>query len=181
MFHLQAHATTDPKLVAALQAASGRVSAVARVHERLYRDADIQVVDLSTYLADVCHDLAEVVAPCTIDFESSGVVRLETDRAVLLALLVGELVTNAAKHAYATAAEGTITVRIIQQNSNQISLAVRDAGTGLPDGFTLEGQRGFGMRIVRAFLRPTGATIAVHRRHPGTEFVVEIPIDRRVQ
>jgi two-component sensor histidine kinase len=181
MFHLQAHATTDPKLVEALQAASGRVSAVARVHERLYRDADIQVVDLSTYLADVCHDLAEVVAPCTIDFESSGVVRLETDRAVLLALLVGELVTNAAKHAYATAAEGTITVRIIQQNSNQISLAVRDAGTGLPDGFTLEGQRGFGMRIVRAFLRPTGATIAVHRRHPGTEFVVEIPIDRRVQ
>ena len=181
MFHLQAHATTDPKLVEALQAASGRVSAVARVHERLYRDADIQVVDLSTYLADVCHDLAEVVAPYTIDFESSGVVRLETDRAVLIALLIGELVTNAAKHAYATAAEGIITVRIFQQNSNQISLAVRDAGTGLPDGFDLEGQKGFGMRIVRAFLRPTGATIAVHRRHPGTEFVVEIPIDRKVQ
>ena len=181
MFHLQAHATTDPKLVEALQAASGRVSAVARVHERLYRDADIQVVDLSTYLADVCHDLADVVAPCTIDFKSSGVVRLETDRAVLLALLVGELVTNAAKHAYATAEEGTITVRITQENSNQISLSVRDSGTGLPDGFELEGQTGFGMRIVRAFLRPTGATIAVHRRQPGTEFVIEIPIDRKVQ
>ena len=60
MFHLQAHASTDPALIQALHAASGRINAVARVHERLYRDADLRMVDLSAYLTDVCHDLSEV-------------------------------------------------------------------------------------------------------------------------
>jgi hypothetical protein len=33
------------------------------------------------------------------------------------------------------------------------------------------------MRIVRAFLQPTGAKLAVHRKSPGAEFVMHIPID----
>src|SRR5436190_7104641 len=87
MFHLQAHASTDPALIQALHAASGRINAVARVHERLYRDADIQMVDLSAYLTDVCHDLNELVLPCTVNFHAAGKVSMGTDRAVLVALL----------------------------------------------------------------------------------------------
>jgi two-component sensor histidine kinase len=112
MFHLKAQASTDPALIQALQAASGRVTAVARGHERLYRDADVRMVDLSAYLNDVCRDLSEVVSPCIIDFRASSQVRMGTDRAVLVALLVGELITNAARHAYAGAVAGAITVRL---------------------------------------------------------------------
>jgi two-component sensor histidine kinase len=177
MFHLQAHASTDPTLIQALQAASGRVTAVARVHERLYRDADIRMVDLSAYLADVCHDLSEVVLPCIIDFSASGQVRMGTDRAVLVALLVGELVTNAAKHAYAGDVAGTITIRLAPEGANAALVTVSDEGTGLPSDFDLDTQGGFGMRIVRAFLQPTGAKLAVHRKSPGTEFVMHVPID----
>jgi two-component sensor histidine kinase len=177
MFHLQAHASTDPTLIQALQAASGRVTAVARVHERLYRDADIRMVDLSAYLTDVCHDLSEVVSPSIVDFRASGQVRMGTDRAVLVALLVGELITNAAKHAYAGDAGGAITVRLEPEGENAALVAVSDEGMGLPSDFDPDTQGGFGMRIVRAFLQPTGATLAVHRKSPGTEFVMHVPID----
>jgi two-component sensor histidine kinase len=177
MFNLQAHASTDPTLIQALQAASGRVTAVARVHERLYRDADIRLVDLSAYLADVCHDFNEVVSPCIIDFQASGQVRIGTDQAVLVALLVGELITNAAKHAYGGDVVGPITVRLAADGNNAATVSVSDEGTGLPSDYNPDTQRGFGMRIVRAFLQRAGAKLAVNRKSPGTEFVMYVPID----
>jgi two-component sensor histidine kinase len=177
MFHLQAQASTDPALIQALQAASGRVTAIARVHERLYRDPDVGVVDLSAYLTDVCDDLNDVVSPCTIDFQALGQVRMGTDHAVLVALLVGELVTNAAKHAYAGDVAGAITVRLDPDGEDAARVVVSDQGMGLPSDFDLDTQGGFGMRIVRAFLQPTGAKLDVHRRSPGTEFVIHVPIE----
>jgi len=176
MFHLQANASTDPALIQALHAASGRINAVARVHERLYRDADIQMVDLSAYLTDVCHDLNELVLPCTVNFHAAGKVSMGTDRAVLVALLIGELITNAAKHAYPVNVAGAITVHLAPAGENAL-VAVSDDGTGLPSDFDPHTQGGLGMRIVRAFLQPTGAKLAVNRRSPGTEFVIQIPTD----
>ena len=177
LFHLQAQASTDQTLIQALQAASGRVTAVARVHERLYRDADVRVVNLAAYLADFCHDLGEVVSPCKIDFQASDQVGMETDRAVLVALAVGELITNAAKHAYAGNVAGIITVRLASEGENAAQVAVSDDGAGLPSDFDIETKGGLGMRIVRAFLQPTGTKLAVHRKNPGTEFVMHLPIN----
>ena len=177
LFHLQAQASTDPTLIQALQAASGRVTAIGRVHERLYRDADVRIVDLSAYLADVCHDLGEVVSPCRIDFRAADQIGMETDRAVLVALAVGELITNAAKHAYPGNVGGVITVRLVTEGENAAQVAVSDDGAGLPSDFDAESKGGLGMRIVRAFLQPTGTKLAVHRKNPGTEFAMHVPIN----
>lgn len=177
LFHLQAQGSTDPILIQALQAASGRVTAVARVHERLYRDADVRVVDLAAYLADVCHDLGEVVSPCKVDFRASDQVGVETDRAVLVALAVGELITNAAKHAYTGNVAGVIRVHLAIEGENSAQVAVSDDGIGLPPDFDADSKGGLGMRIVRAFLQPTGTRLAFHRRNPGTEFVMHVPIN----
>ena len=117
----------------------------------------IRMVDLSAYLTDVCHDLSEVVLPCIVNFHADGKVRMGTDRAVLVALLVGELITNAAKHAYPGDVAGAITVHLAPAGENAALVAVSDEGTGLPSDFDLDTQRGFGMRIVRAFLQPTEA------------------------
>ena len=177
VLHLQAQSTSESTLVQALQEASARVTAVARVHERLYRNSDIRVVDLSSYLADVCGDLGQVVSPSTIDFRASGPVRIPTDRAVYIALLVGELVTNAAKHAYSSKNPGTITVRLNLEESTSVAVMVSDNGVGLPDGFDVVEGGGFGMRIVRAFLQPLDAQIHIHRKDSGTEFAVRFPLD----
>ena len=177
MFHLQAKTASDATVVQALQAASGRVTAVARVHERLYRGSDVATVDLTAYLADVCADLKEITAPCEIEFQASETFRVGTDRAVLIALLVGELVTNAAKHGYAGASGGTIRIRLERMGNNTLSLSVRDDGVGLPNDFDIEQSRGFGMTIVRAFLQQSGTKVTVRRPGSGAEFLVEIPLE----
>src|SRR6476659_1312502 len=68
MFNLQARSSKDTALVQALQEAYGRVTAVARVHERLYRSAEVGDVDLTAYLDDVCKDLQGVSGKNVIEF-----------------------------------------------------------------------------------------------------------------
>jgi two-component sensor histidine kinase len=177
MFHLQARSSLDPKLAQALEEAYGRVTAVARAHERLYRDPDVRSVDLAAYLSDVSDDLNRVVAPCSIAFNASEPIRIGTDRAVLVALLVGELATNSAKHAYGEDHPGLITVGLTRSAARTIAISVCDEGRGLPVDFDPQKSRGFGMTIIRAFLQQSGAKLDIRRLSPGTEFIVDVPID----
>lgn len=177
MFHLQAKRTKEPALTQALEEAYGRVTAVARVHERLYRDGDVKAVDLAAYLGDVCNDLNEVASPCTVEFSSKQPIRLSTDRAVLVALLVGELVTNAAKHAYPNGHPGLIRVELSPLDQKCFCVAVRDDGKGLPNDFDSEQGHGFGMTIMRAFLQQSGAELVTRRLPKGSEFFLTIPLE----
>jgi len=175
MFNLQARKTKDPVLVQALQEAYGRVTAVARVHERLYLSPNVGAVDLSAYLKAVCDDLQEVTAGNRIVFEAHEPIPMTTDRAVLVALLVGELVTNAAKHAYTVHAPGEIRVGATRDGEADVLVSVRDDGKGLPETFDLK-NGGLGMTIVDAFVEQSGATLEIKRHPVGTEFLVRIAL-----
>ena len=173
MFNLQARTTTHPEVSQALQEAYGRVTAVARVHERLYRSTEVGSVDLSVYLKEVCDDLQAVTNHITIAFEARDPVPMSTDRAVLVALLMGELVTNATKHAYPDNAPGRIEVRIARTSAESVLLTVRDEGKGLPPDFDPE-NGGLGMKIIRAFVKQSDAKLEIRRLTQGSEFLVEM-------
>ena len=176
MFNLQARKAKDPALVQALQEAYGRVAAVARVHERLYLSGDIGAVDLCAYLKAVCEDLQRVTTDNRIVFEGDEGIAMNTDRAVLVALLIGELVTNAAKHAYAADTPGGVYVRVRRDGDTAVTVSVCDDGKGLPEGFNLK-NGGLGMTIVDAFVEQSGAKLELKRLSAGTEFVVNIPLE----
>jgi GAF domain-containing protein len=97
MLNLQA--ADDPQVATSLQQASSRVMAIARVHERLYRSSRVETIDLVEYLSAICRDLQEVTPNCDVLFHGTAHVFLNTDHAINLALVVTELVTNAARHA----------------------------------------------------------------------------------
>lgn len=177
LFSLQAGGTSDAALAKSLQEAMVRVTAIARIHDRLYRTADIGSVDLTAYLADICSDLREVVASCDLQFEPSGPIPIATDRAIRVALLATELITNAAKHAYPVDGGGPIVVKL-SRTSDIVTLSVRDRGVGLsaPASENLGGS-GLGMRIVRALAAQTGGTLAIRIENPGTEFTIALPLE----
>jgi two-component sensor histidine kinase len=178
MFSLQAAATTDQALAQGLRDAISRVTAIARIHERLYRTSDITTVDLAEYLADVCADLATIVTPSVVHFVADGPISMATDRAIRVALLATELVTNAARHAYVGGGDGEIRVRLNRGvgNSDIISLSIRDEGFGLPPGFDIDPGDGLGMRLVASLVEQMGASLMICRHDPGSEFLVEVPL-----
>jgi two-component sensor histidine kinase len=158
-----------------LEAAALRVHAVARAHERLYQTDDVEHLDAGHYIEQVCGDVDESLANCTIHVDAEHDVLIATDRAIPLALMVNELITNAAKHAYASRMGCEIWVSLVQ-DAGTIRMSVRDEGIGLPSDFDIGKSNGLGMRLVRAFTNQLSATISINSDAKGTEFVVVIPL-----
>jgi two-component sensor histidine kinase len=177
MLHLQSGATSDGAVRHQLAAASSRIAAIARAHHRLYQGSDVRTLDLSAYLRDLCADLDASVTHCRIEVDAPERVEAATDRAVPIALVVNELVTNAAKYAYLEGAPCRILVRLVRADEPaSICLSVQDDGMGLPAGFDAKAGTGLGMRIVTAFAQQLGADLRIRACSPGTEFMLVMPV-----
>jgi two-component sensor histidine kinase len=175
MLNLQAGA--DPALQRQLQEASSRVLAIARAHERLYKNDDVATLDLGGYLRDVCADLSLSISGGTVELAAADGIRVATDRAVPLGLVTIELITNAAKHAYPGERKGRIAVALSKQDEKHLVLTVGDDGVGVPPEFDVQKSRGLGMRIVRAFAEQLGGELKIRARSPGCEFKLVAPIE----
>ena len=166
---LQGDGADQPEVRHHLQEAAGRISAIARVHQRLNQSAKIESLYLGAYLADLCKDVDEVAANCTVIAEVTPGIEISTMRAISTALLVNELIANAAKHAYREEASARIWVGLRQIGGGRIVISVRDEGVGLPQGFDPKTGKGLGMRIVNALAKQLDAEIEIEQRQPGTE------------
>jgi two-component sensor histidine kinase len=174
MLRLQSSTTTASTATEQLKAAAHRVHAVARAHERLYQTDDVEHLDIGRYIEQVCTDVDESVAHCEIIVDAQHDILIATDQAIPLALMVNELITNAAKHAYEGQTACKIWVGLARKGAT-IQVSVRDEGIGLPASFDLAKSKGLGMRLVRAFLQQLDATVAINPQPRGTEFVVVVP------
>ena len=177
MLNLQASA--DPVVAERLHDASSRIAAISRAHDRLYRSPQIAKIDLAEYLAAVCGDLNEVTPYCNVVCDAPEPIFMSTDRAIRVALLVTELVTNSAKHAYPDGQPGRVWVRLARGNGETARIAVCDDGVGLPPGFEMGRGTGLGMRLAMALAQQTDAAVRSNRLASGTEFVVEVPLEPR--
>ena len=84
-----------------------------------------------------------------------------TNRAVSIAIILTELVTNAAKHAFAEGAAGAIRVQLKADGAGGLPLLVADDGPGRPPGFSAADSRGLGMRIALALTQQLGGRKAL--------------------
>lgn len=175
MLNLRASSQSDPSVHQVLTEASARVGAISRAHDRLYRSADVTRIEIATYLGEVCNDLTAAIHNCEIDFKSEGPVLMATDRAINLALLVTELVTNAAKHAYGEKG-GDVNVLMAIPEDGFIAITVQDHGVGLPEGFRPQDSRGLGMRLITALTKQMHASLDIPKQEKGAWFVLRVPM-----
>lgn len=175
MLNLQAG--VDPVVAERLRDASSRISAIARAHEKLYRSPQIAKIDLGEYLIAVCGDLNEVTSHCTVACSAPETVFMSTDRAIPVALLVTELVTNSAKHAYPDGQSGTVWVSLARGDDDTARISVRDDGAGLPPDFEMSQGTGLGMRLTMLLAHQIDAVVRINRLARGTEFLIEVPLE----
>jgi two-component sensor histidine kinase len=175
MLRLQANDADDGQVAELLNKASHRVDAIAKAHDQLSQGSDVERMDVGKYIEALCHDLDESVAQCDVRTEIDEGIVIPTDRAVSTALIVNELIANAAKYAYENHS-GVITVKVARADENNFIVSVRDEGAGMPDDIDPRDRKGLGMRIISSFTRQLNATIEIKRRNPGAEFIVSIPL-----
>ena len=180
LINLRAATAGDPNITDVLREASSRIGVIATAHERLTRSPDLAKIELAMYLRDLCDDLQEQVIDCDLEFSASEPISIPTDRAVRLALVLNELVTNACKHGRFSGSKVRVWVSIRGRNLDSLSLSVRDDGRGLPNDFQIAEARTMGMRVVAALIAQLGAQLNVlSPAAGGTEFLVDCPLQAR--
>jgi two-component sensor histidine kinase len=173
LLELQLRRARDESAREALRQALGRVISVSQAHQSLQAAGGAGSVDMGIYLKDLCGSLAEALflgelirLECQVE---SGL--LDRDRAVAVGLIVNELVTNAAKHAFPEGRSGQIRVAFIRRAAGY-RLVVEDDGCGLPADFATSRQ-GLGRGLVEAFARQAGGSINIGQG-PGARFEVDL-------
>ena len=173
----QAAALDDEVARAALRDTQRRIEAVGQIHRRLYTSDDVQSVDMAAYLDALVHELQEswggaLGARLKLTAEP---IRLATDRAVSLGVIVNELITNACKYAYAPGEEGEVRVSLVHADEGKLRLTVEDDGRGLASGAAAQGT-GLGARVIRAMADSLGAELAYDPSHRGVRASLTAPL-----
>ena len=161
MIRLQATALEDEAAQQALTDTERRIDAIAQVHRRLYTTDDVEGVDMKDYLEALVAELGEAWASeepkrgLHLDAES---IRLPTDRAISLGVIVNELVSNAFKYAYGPTSPGDVRVSLTRADEGSFTLAVEDDGVGMDPTPRIQGS-GLGSRLIRAMAQSLRSTV----------------------
>ncbi len=138
----------------ALRDSIERIRAIATVHDLLTQEEDVRVVDARAVLERLIPGVlrANGVSPerVRVNLEAAPA-PLSAKRATSLALIANELVSNAAKHAFAHGRAGQLAIAL-QPESEELVLRVRDDGPGLPPGFDLRRDANVGLGVVRTLV-----------------------------
>ncbi len=170
----------------ALEESERRVRSIALVHEILSRDTTdaVDFNDIVPSLARMTEDMGSLDRPVRISCRGEAG-SLEAAVATPLAVVLNELLQNAAEHARPVGSgedgqspPGAIEVQIdLERVGPALRISVHDNGIGLPEGFTLEGSSSLGLSIVSGLVRSQLAgTIKMYNRN-GTVVEIEIPLD----
>lgn len=174
-FYLQSTVVPDAETAQILQACQDRVRSMALVHERLYHSGNFAQIDLAKYVEDLARDLVatyavgETVVSLTFDLETFFI---PLDRAVPLALMLNEVMTNALKHAFPDQAAGTIRVWIRTNEHAERELGVSDDGVGMEEG--RESSQSFGMKLLASLARQVDGTLEFGDASPGTAVTITL-------
>lgn len=177
LLELQATEIESPQALTAIHDARNRFQAMGLLYDQLFRSETHGTGRVDQYLGQLA---ARVVGL----FPSGGRIRvgvdveqLEMDVSFLttLGLIITELITNAMKYAFPDQADGELQIHL-HCTDELIHLIVADSGTGLPHGFSINENSGFGMRIVGALVEQLGGTIRFDdRAQRGTTVTIQLP------
>lgn len=175
LLDLQRRRAAEPATKEALGTALSRIESIARAHRHLYRGRNSAAVEMRAYLTELCaalHDALSLHGAIQLDCLSEEV-EMPRDRAVSIGLVVNELVTNAVKHAFAGREGGAIAVTL-SARPNGWRLIVADDGIGMRRKPSKRTDGGLGNRLIEAFARQAGGTIATDSDPTGTTVTLDL-------
>jgi two-component sensor histidine kinase len=186
---LQHRAKNNLQIVVSMLAQERR-AAIALAHNRL-SDAEAEgssagrgATDLAGYLRALLGSLELSFGTRIVIEASLDACSIAFDKAVAAGLIVNELVTNAAKHAYPPEQEGGV-VRVslaCDLPNAEATLSVADEGRGMPeespDAAERRAQRrhGQGTELIQLLARQLGGEVERLRPERGTRTLLRFPL-----
>ena len=158
---------------AAVPSTAARLQAVASIYKNLsLSSAGLRDVRLHDHLREICDRIRVGLLPASVQLH------LHADELVVphgvamrVGLIVNELVTNAAKHAFPEGS-GTIFVRY-RRTGDRLNLEISDDGRGIDSNHVAP--TGLGQKLVQALVRQLDGAIEM-RTDGGTTYAISFPL-----
>jgi len=163
-----------PEAKEVLADASRRVAAMAAAQQVLYNSSAASTFDASEFLHSVGKSAQQAFGKdITLKIEAASG-RLSNDVSMPLALILNELLTNAAKHGINGRREGTICTGL-KETDKEMVLWVEDDGPGFDRSKLNDGKRSSGLGLVKGITRQLRGTFEMERGL-GARCIVRFPI-----
>ena len=188
LLRLQGRRLESEEAKLAIDESVRRIRAIALVHETLANETadDVSLGEVAGMLARTVQD--SFTSPDRpIHFEVIGDAGLvPSDIVTPLAVVLNELLQNTVDHAFPTIGSGVenevgLVEVFLDRTENQIRMAVRDNGIGIPNDFDSDTHQGLGLSIIRGLVTTElDGAIEVRRRSDstGSEALVEVPVPK---
>lgn len=179
LLNLQSNRTDDEQVRAALTSARDRILTISSAHRRLRLNDDMETSEVSEFLKNVVNDVKMAVmggrsqnVNIVTDFAECYVASRDV---TTLGIILGELLTNAIKHAFSDGREGTVRIFFGYNENDGLELVVEDNGVGLPKGESNK-KTGLGQLVVRQLCRQFGEEPRFEAAPiTGTKVIVLLP------
>jgi two-component sensor histidine kinase len=141
LLNLQEEATVSEEAKQVLSDSKTRIMSMALVHKMLYESVELKSINLGVYASELINELLYSynllkVVKVNEDFDA---VTISVNKSIPLGLVLNEVITNCIKYTYKPCKElnGVFNISI-KLKDNQVSLIMKDNGTGFPKDFNTE-------------------------------------------
>lgn len=100
--------------------------------------------------------------------------QLDLKYMIPVGIIVNELLANIIKHGFPGRDSGLIEI-IVNENGENAVLTIQDNGIGLPAGFNIDTQKGFGLMLVKMYSEQLEGNFTLEN-DSGTKSTLEFPI-----
>ncbi|RNC90367.1 MAG: histidine kinase [Allomuricauda sp.] len=173
LLSLQTKNTRSKAAIAALEEGKSRVKAMALIHQKLYQNDDLSVIEMQGYIESLINSVQSVYKKgghnisITIDAEGT---ELDIDRAIPFGLILNELVSNSFKYAFPESDENGKIYIHLRKNGEQGYFEYSDNGIGLPDDTDERTHSSMGLRLINRLVNQLQSKLNVDRSNDGVRF-----------
>lgn len=174
LLSLQTKNTRSKAAIQALEEGKSRVKAMALIHQKLYQNDDLSVIEMQGYIESLINSVQSVYKKgghsinITIDAEG---VELDIDRAIPFGLILNELVSNSFKYAFPHDEEnGKIYIHLRKQNGQEGFFEYTDNGIGLPEDTDERALSSMGIRLMNRLANQLQTNLNVDKPSEGVRF-----------
>ena len=181
LLSLQERQESGDKAKTVLSGLKGRIKSMSLVHEMLYQKDNIEAIEFSGYVKELISSINDSYGLSTenVNIEvKSNPIFFKLDKAIPMALILNESITNALKYAFKPSEKGKINITVTELNDGYCMVSIKDNGVGIPEEILTDTSEKIGLDLIKILGDQIDGEVNI-RNNDGAEISVVFEIKSR--
>ena len=174
ILNLQAGYIQDKVTKSMFQESQDRIKSMALIHENLYRNKDLSLINFKDYVVSLVNNLYRSyeidnnIIKLNLDIDE---IFFNLDIAIPCGLIINEILSNALKYAFIGFNEGFVSVKL-SSSFDEFTLIVGDNGIGINKKIDLNNAESLGLQLITTLVDQIDGTLELEN-NTGTKYIIK--------